>query len=192
MLGISERSLGRWRAELEAQGLVIKKGARWVYRREGLEAAYLSVAGLQRTNADTHERLRQRVAATTRQPEPSIDDEDIPDPGDNIPPWAESKAKREHFLAEKERLSFQRTQGKLVDREAVGRFMFEETRRARDALQRLSDPGMCAALKYCAGDMGQMGLLLQEKIHEILIELSSDHERNMKTQVRKQQQEANK
>ena len=142
MLGISERSLGRWRAELEALGLVVKSGARWVYRREGLREAYLSVAGLQVGNAATVARMHREVArqhTSRHQQGPSIEDHnEITDPGDSIPPWAESKARREFYLAEREKLALARVEGTLVDRDAIKKMLFEENRRARDALQRFA------------------------------------------------------
>jgi DNA-binding transcriptional MocR family regulator len=196
LLGVSERSLGRQREQLQALGLVVKRGGRMMYRQQGLEEGYLSVAGLQVTNAENFERLQQvadgdapHLPEALR--EPSIDDEDeeIPEPG-KIPPWAESRAAREYWLSEKERLNVERQQGKLLDREAVERSGFEAGRQLRDAFQRFA-VHLPPRMKHCAS-MAEQTILIQSMCHELLTDLSNGHRSAIDEQVAKQQREATK
>lgn len=197
LLGVSERSLGRQREQLQALGLVVKRGGRMMYRQQGLEAGYLSVAGLQVTNAENVARLQQVAAGdathlpATALREPSIDDEDeeIPEPG-KIPPWAESRAAREYWLSEKERLNVERQQGKLLDREAVERSGFEAGRRLRDAFQRFA-VHLPPRMKHCES-MAEQTILIQSMCHELLTDLSNGHRSAIDQQVAKQQREATK
>ncbi len=193
LLGISERSLGRHRETLQALGLAEVRNERTVYHRDGLVEGYLSIVGQQMGNAETVERLHRMAEAesSTRKQLPPDDLEDIPHPGEKVPPWADSRARREFYLAEKEGLALRRLEGSLVDREAMKRMIFEETRRARDAFQRMAVL-LPPELKRCQGDLGAMGIVLQEAIHRTLVELSAGHKAGIDDQVRKQQQEAGK
>lgn len=168
LLGISERSLGRQREHLQALGLVVKHGGRWMYQRKGLEAGYLSVAGLQAANAENFGRLQQVAAGDAPHllEAPSIDEEDgeIPEPG-KIPPWAESKASREYWLSEKERLSVERTKGNLIDRDIVAARDFEVGRQARDAFLRL-DVQLPPIL--AGKERPEQVIIIRQRINEIL------------------------
>ena len=193
LLGISERSLGRHRDTLEQLGLTQARGTRTVYHREGLVEGYLSIVGQQMGNADTVERLYRLAEAesSTRQQPPPDDLEDVHDPGEKVPPWADSRARREFYLAEKEGLALRRLEGSLVEREAINRRAFDEVRRARDAFQRMAVL-LPPELKRCQGDMGKMGIVLQGAIYRVLTELGEGLRTGVEDQVRKQQQEAGK
>lgn len=185
-LGISERSVGRWRSQLIELGAATVQGGVTLYESEGLAAAYASVCGLQATNAATVERL-QRVVSTHQQVEPSIDEDDTE--GEDVPPWAKSKARREHFLAEKEQLALARLQGSLVDRDAVKKLLFEQGRALRDELQRFAIL-LPPELRACEGDIPSMQQLLQVRVNDLLTNFAQGTEAGIAAQQRRQAVEA--
>jgi DNA-binding transcriptional ArsR family regulator len=184
VLGVSERSLGRHVDALTEMGQTTTIGRRVKYRRAGLEAAWLRVAHPQPANVAKLEAIARQAADDAHQAE---DD----DAGDDVPSWHVSKARREAALAIKAELEVQRMQGQLVSVEQVGRDWFESCRQARDSLLRLAII-LPPELKHCNGDLGQMNILLHQKITEVLTQLSEEGVRRLDETTRREIREAAK
>ncbi|WP_094585346.1 hypothetical protein [Synechococcus sp. BO 8801] len=183
VLGVSERSLGRHVDALTEMGQTTTIGRRVKYRRDGLEAAWLRVAHPQPANVAKLEAIARQAADNA----PQADD----DAGEDVPSWHVSKARREAALAIKAELEVQRMQGLLLSRDAVERDWFESCRQARDSLLRLAII-LPPELKRCNGDLGQMNILLHQKVTDVLTQLSEEGVRRLNETTRREIREAAK
>ncbi len=192
LLGVSERAVARHREALLSMGQAKQKGARILYRQDGLPAAFLACCDQARMAPDRVERLQQAITdGEAAAPEaPDHDDAQADDDGE-VPKWSESRARREAALARKAELELQRMEGALVSREAVGRDWFEASRQTRDHLLRLAII-LPPELKRCNGDLQAMNILLHERITDILHEMCADMKRREERTARNEMEAAQK
>jgi len=157
-LGVSERSLGRQREHLAAAGLVRRVGNRWKYDAgPQLRETFNGLVELQPGNA-------ARLEAEALQQA----DQDAA--AGKIPPYAQSRAKREHFGALLAQRQLEQLEGRLVELSAVKSVVFEEHRRARDQL--LGLPNRISAELFSAKTTADLAIRLEKAIHCTLVELS--------------------
>jgi len=171
LLGVSERSLGRHREHLAELGLAKLVGSRWLYESEGLASAWLGLAELQVSNAEQLERLQgaggdgQRLEAEAQQ---QVEADAV---AGKIPSYAESRARKEHYLALLAQRQLERLEGTLISAEAVKAMFFEEFRRTRDYLQNF--PARISATLFAQKDSAHVAIVLEKEIHSALMDLSN-------------------
>lgn len=131
--------------------------------------------GVQQPRAKAPAPVPPRPAPSTTGPARRVSDEDLAAfirglPEDQIPELNESRARREHYQAEKARLEALQGRGELVPAADVKRQAFELARAVRDELGGI--PDRVASMLAACSDVRQVHRMLSEEIRVALRGLS--------------------
>lgn len=176
LLGVSRRAIDRQLPDLLGLGVAVRGegSGRIRYEAEALPTAWLELAEPQARNAEQlkklAEKLHQEGAALAKE----LGEDAAPG---EIPPWHESRARLEHYRAERERIAVEKLEGELVSRAEVENDWFEAGRLARDGLQRLPELIIGDISRTVGGltqeQRGKLLILMDKSIHETLIHVST-------------------
>jgi hypothetical protein len=142
-------------------GMIQRSGGRLLYETDGLaEALELTTERVMHSNAE-------RMMGGAQRPQAGGPEE--PD-DETVPPWAESKARREFYGAEKAQMELQALAGTLVLREKVHSWLFERERVIRNRLQAF--PARISADLAAESRQVECEILLDKAIYDCLVDLA--------------------
>lgn len=171
-MGVSRRALGRKAAHLEASGNAVRVGHRLLFESRGLEAAYAAVTEMQAGNAEQLEQLEQ-LARQEVEADAAVGE---------IPPYATSRARREHYAALLAQRQVEAFEGTLVSASEIDKLLFETHRMARDQLQIM--PTRVAAELYAQKSSADIAIILEREVHRTLTDLCDAVARGLARVVR--------